>query len=346
MLSTLQIVLLAVAGASAIASIVFMVMFIVEITVSHKEEDTAEVQSVFSTNNYVTVNIEEKEENKAQSVNEMLEKLEEQTKEEAKEEPAVESVQEVKEEPAVQEVENEVEEAQPVQEVEEKEEIVEEKAESTEEKEEVVEEKAEEKEEIVSSKKETPVEELAEISETDSKDEKDDEEDEDDGELELLSDFKELKSESHEIVTNGSVIDYKTRLEKIVETRNKIDRDLSKIQKAILKYERTKRRKNRNQKMLDRRAGELTNLNLVMYSVTDIKNVDEEKKVKQEELTAHIAELKASIQDAEEFIESNKEKNDHNVKMAKFLLQEKARYNEEISELQALIKATEDADNK
>ena len=89
--------------------------------------------------------------------------------------------------------------------------------------------------------------------------------------------------------------------------------------------------------MLDRRAGELTNLSLVMYSVTDIKNVDEDKKIKQEELTAHIAELKASIQDAEEYIESNKEKNDHNVKMAKFLTQEKLRYNEEIAELQALI---------
>ncbi|MBP3582107.1 MAG: hypothetical protein J6J33_05080, partial [Clostridia bacterium] len=128
-----------------------------------------------------------------------------------------------------------------------------------------------------------------------------------------------------------------------IANRDKIDRDLAKVQKAILKYERTKRRKNRNQKMLDRRAGELTNLNLVMYSVTDIKNVDEDKKAKQEELTAHIAELKASIQDADEYIESNKEKNDHNVKMAKFLLQEKSRYNEEIAELQALIKATEDS---
>ena len=94
--------------------------------------------------------------------------------------------------------------------------------------------------------------------------------------------------------------------------------------------------------MLDRRASELTNLNLVMYSVTDIKNVDEDKKVKQEELTAHIAELKASIQDAEEFIDSNKEKNDHNVKMAKFLTGEKARYNEEIAEIEALIAKAED----
>ena len=93
--------------------------------------------------------------------------------------------------------------------------------------------------------------------------------------------------------------------------------------------------------MLDRRASELTNLNLVMYSVTDIKNVDEDKKVKQEELTTHIAELKASIQDADEFLDSNKEKNEHDIKMAKFLIQEKARFKEEIAELEALIAKTE-----
>ena len=137
-----------------------------------------------------------------------------------------------------------------------------------------------------------------------------------------------------EPVIAGNAIDYSARLEKIIENRDKIDRDLAKVQKSILKYERTKRRKNRNQKMLDRRASELTNLNLVMYSVTDIKNVDEDKKVKQEELTSHIAELKASIQDADEFLDSNKEKNDHNIKMAKFLMQEKGRYAEEIAELE------------
>ena len=72
----------------------------------------------------------------------------------------------------------------------------------------------------------------------------------------------------------------------------------------------------------------------------DANKVQMNKKIKQEELTAHIAELKASIQDADEFIESNKEKNDHNVKMAKFLIQEKSRYNDEIAELQALIAST------
>ena len=144
-----------------------------------------------------------------------------------------------------------------------------------------------------------------------------------------------------EPISPANLLDYKARLEKVIENRDKINKDLIKVEKSILNYERTKRRKARNQKMLDRRASELTNLNLVMYSVTDIKNVDEDKKVKQEELTSHIAELKASIQDAEEFLDSNKEKNDHDVKMAKFLIQEKARYNEEIAELEKLIAKTE-----
>ena len=74
-----------------------------------------------------------------------------------------------------------------------------------------------------------------------------------------------------------------------------------------------------------------------MYSVTDIKNVDEEKKAKQEDLTAHIAELKASIQDADEYLESNKDKNAHNISVANFLEQEQSRYAEEINELETLI---------
>lgn len=319
-MTTLQIVLLAVAGAFALASIAFMVMFILEITVEHKEkvEEQPEIKSVFSSETYNTVVVNE---TKEASVDEMLAKLDEDTKEE--EAPAVDPVAErVIEEETVAE------------------EIVEETVEE-EKQEEVVEEVKEEvKPEPVETKKtvkEEAIENLAEIDES-----ADDSEDDEDGELELLSDITEIKNDTHETIKAGSIIDYKARLDKIIETRNKIERDLTKIQKSILKYERTKRRKNRNQKMLDRRAGELTNLNLVMYSVTDIKNVDEDKKVKQEELTAHIAELKASIQDAEEFIESNKEKNDHNVKMAKFLLQEKSRYNEEINELQALIDSTED----
>ena len=274
-MTTLQIVLLSVAGAFAVASIVFMIMFIIEINREAKAEST-EVKNIYSTENYVTIVNEEKE----VSVDDMLASLEEQTKDEeiVEEQPVEEVVEEenVEEQPVEEVVEEEIIEEEPI------EEVVEEKTE------EVVEESA--KEPVIAS----------------------------------------------------SVLDYKARLEKMIENRDKIDRDLAKIQKAILKYERTKRRKNRNQKMLDRRASELTNLNLVMYSVTDIKNVDEDKKIKQEELTAHIAELKASIQDAEEFIDSNKEKNDHNVKMAKFLTNEKARYNEEIAEIEALIAKAEE----
>ena len=274
-MTTLQIVLLSVAGAFAVASIVFMIMFIIEINREAKAEST-EVKNIYSTENYVTIVNEEKE----VSVDDMLASLEEQTKDE-----------EVVEEQQIEEVvEEKIVEEQPVEEVVE-EEIIEE----------------EPIEEVVEEKTEEVVEESAK-----------------------------------EPVIASSVLDYKARLEKMIENRDKIDRDLAKIQKAILKYERTKRRKNRNQKMLDRRASELTNLNLVMYSVTDIKNVDEDKKIKQEELTAHIAELKASIQDAEEFIDSNKEKNDHNVKMAKFLTNEKARYNEEIAEIEALIAKAEE----
>ena len=323
-MTTLQIVLLAVAGAFALASIAFMVMFILEITVEHKEkvEEQPEIKSVFSSETYNTVVVNETKES---SVDEMLAKLDEDTKEE--EVPAVDPVAErvIEEEAVAEEIVEETVEEEKQEEV--KEEI----------KEEVVEEVKPEPVETKKTVKEEAIENLAEIDES-----ADDSEDDEDGELELLSNIAEIKNDTHETIKAGSIIDYKARLEKIIETRNKIERDLTKIQKSILKYERTKRRKNRNQKMLDRRAGELTNLNLVMYSVTDIKNVDEDKKVKQEELTAHIAELKASIQDAEEFIESNKEKNDHNVKMAKFLLQEKSRYNEEINELQALIDSTED----
>ena len=244
MFTTLQIVLLSVIGAFALLSLIFMILFIVEITVEHKEEVPV-VQSVFV--NEITVKNEEPE----TSVDDMLAKLEEQTQEEVVVENEV--------------IEEDVEQSTPV------------------------------------AEKETIV------------------------------------------IGADSLADYKARLEKVVENEDKIDKDLAKIQKSILKYERTKRRMNRNQKMLDRRASELTNLNLVMYSVTDIKNVDEDKKTKQEELTAHIAELKASIQDAEEFVESNKEKNEHNVKMAKFLLKEKSRYNEEIVELKRLIKSIEDS---
>lgn len=138
--------------------------------------------------------------------------------------------------------------------------------------------------------------------------------------------------------TVGTDFDYNVRLAKIIESKNKMERDLQKTKRAITKYERTQRRRARNQKMLDRRAVELTNLNLMMYSVTDIKNVDADKKEKQKELTTHIAELKASIQDADLFLEKNKERYEHDKKMFAFYTKEELRYNDEIKELEILIK--------
>ena len=138
--------------------------------------------------------------------------------------------------------------------------------------------------------------------------------------------------------TIGTDFDYNSRLEKIEQSKNKLNKDLHKTKNAITKYERTARRRARNQKMLDRRAVELTNLNLMMYSVTDIKNVDADKKTKQEELTTHIAELKSSIQDADAFLDKNKERYEHDKKMFAFYTKEAARYDDEIKELKELIK--------
>ena len=332
-MTTLQIVLLSIISAIALTSVVFMILFLVEITVSHKEEEEVEVKSIFSSENYV------KETRKEENVDAMLAKLDEQANEEKKEEPKVEPVviEEVKEvreekkeeivvvpveEPKAEEVVETVEDAK-VEEVKE------------EPKEEVVEKVAEE---VTETKEDVQVASKGEEFETVEEP------------VEVVEETKAEETQTVEVgavavegepVTAANLLDYKARLASVIESRDKLNKDLIKIEKSILNYERTKRRKARNQKMLDRRASELTNLNLVMYSVTDIKNVDEEKKVKQEELTTHIAELKASIQDAEEFLDSNKEKNDHDIKMAKFLIQEKARFKEEIAELEALIARTE-----
>lgn len=295
-MSTLQIVLLSIAGIFSIVPIVFMLMFIFEISVSSEEDmEETEVKSIFSSDEYV-------KQAQSEDVNSMLAKLDEQA-----EETKPEVIEEVKEEKPV--VIEEVKEEIPVETVKEvKEEAPVETAEET-------------KEEVVDTAEETPVE----VTE------------------ETVNTVDISKPLDTEMISVDNLPDYKARLETIVENRDKINKDLIKVEKSILNYERTKRRKIRNQKMLDRRASELTNLNLVMYSVTDIKNVDEEKKVKQEELTSHIAELKASIQDADEFLDSNKEKNEHDVKMAKFLIQEKARYSEEIVELEKLIAKLEGA---
>ena len=143
------------------------------------------------------------------------------------------------------------------------------------------------------------------------------------------------------IVKEGPEFDYRVRLEKIKDSEEKLEKDLEKTEKAITKYERTERRLARNQKLLDRKAGELANLNLLMYNITDIKNIDEEKKTRQEELVAHISELKASIEDAQKYLTANAEKHANNIKLRDYLKSEQVRYKEEWAELEILIAQAE-----
>ena len=185
---------------------------------------------------------------------------------------------------------------------------------------------------VVEEAKEEPAEEvLEEVVEEPAQEEKVEEPAEEEAPKTII--IKEVTTE-----TIGTDFDYNTRLARIVESKDKLEKDLAKTQNSILKYERTERRRERNQKMLDRRAVELTNLNLMMYSVTDIKNIDADKKQKQEELTLHISELKASIQDADEYLAKNREKYEHDKKMLDFYQKELARYNDEVAELETLIK--------
>jgi hypothetical protein len=88
-MTTLQIVLLSISGAFALASIVFMILFIIEISVGPREEkQEVEVKSIFSSEAYV------KETKKEEDVDSMLAKLDEQ----AQEQPVQEVKEEIKEE--------------------------------------------------------------------------------------------------------------------------------------------------------------------------------------------------------------------------------------------------------
>ena len=300
-MSVFQIIAVCILGAGTLVALGFLVAFIVESTtkVKKQEEEVAKPQK--------------NEEVSEIDLDAMLAQLEaasksakkEETKEEVKkEEKVIEEVQPVVEEPII--IEETVEEVQPVVE-----EPVQEVVEET-----IVEEVVEEP--VVEEVIEEPVKEVV---------------------VEKKAAKEERKEPEVIVITEkvGPEFDYRVRLEKIKDSQARIDRDLEKTTRAIMKYERTIRRKERNQKMLDRRALELTNLNLLMYSVTDIKNVDAEKKARQEELTAHIAELKASIQDAENYLETNKEKHENNLKLRDYLSHEKTRYADEVKELEALI---------
>ena len=260
-----------------------------------------------------------------EEVEENVEVIEEQPEiESAEDTTIVNTVEEIvmQEEPVLVEVIKE----EPVQEEAVEEQIQQESVKPVQEVVEVVEEIVEE-----AAEQEEPAEEEVEVEI--------DEDDEEEEEVEIVTETpKTIIIEKVTTETVGTDFDYNVRLAKIVESKNKMERDLQKTKRAITKYERTQRRRARNQKMLDRRAVELTNLNLMMYSVTDIKNVDADKKAKQEELTTHIAELKASIQDADLFLAKNKERYEHDKKMFAFYTKEEARYDDEIRELEILIK--------
>ena len=131
--------------------------------------------------------------------------------------------------------------------------------------------------------------------------------------------------------------DLSARLASVQESQAKVEADLVKATRDVNKYERTERRMVRNKKLLDKKAEDLTKLNLVLYSVTDIKNIDADKKQKQEELTEHINELKASIKDAQDYLEVNKEKYENSKTMQIFFEGEKARLDADEVEILSII---------
>lgn len=142
-----------------------------------------------------------------------------------------------------------------------------------------------------------------------------------------------------EPVITGPDFDYNVRIETIKQSQVKLEKDLQKATRDVNKYEKTIKRKERNEKLLDRKSAELTNLNLVLYNVNNIDDIDPEKKKKQEDLIEHITELKNSIHTAKQYIEDNKEKYTNSKKIQNFLLGEKVRYEEELLELEQLIAA-------
>ncbi|MCR5553507.1 MAG: hypothetical protein K6F08_02060 [bacterium] len=220
-------------------------------------------------------------------------------------------------------------------------------------KEEVVEEAEQPKEEVVEEVKEEEkpqeVEEVEEVKEeaevTDAKEEKT-------GSTKVIV----VTEKTEEVINNNAqpeevkeqeVVDLSTRLASVKEAQEKVDADLTKASRDVNRYERTERRMARNQKLLDKKADDLTKLNLVLYSVTDIKNIDQEKKQKQEELTVHINELKSSIRDAENYLETNKEKYENSKKMQAFFEGEKARLDADEQEILTLMgKNKKDSDEE
>ena len=257
-------------------------------------------------------------------IDEMLAKLEKKTKvEEVEKEPEIATISPIIAPAALEELSKE-------EKIEEKEELkveedsfdcdalfkqLEEEAKNS-----VIEEKAEEEESEVEEK----VAEVVEIAQT-----------------EQVEEAQGLANEVEEvtIVNVGPDFDYNVRIETIRTNQAKLEKDLAKATREVNKYEKTEKRKARNEKILDRKSAELTNLNLVLYSVNNLEDIDLEKKKKQEDLIEHITELKNGIESAKEYLENNKEKYSNSKKIKDFLTGEKARYEEELAELDALINA-------
>lgn len=151
-------------------------------------------------------------------------------------------------------------------------------------------------------------------------------------EVELSQPAEEVKP-----IAVGPEFDYNVRIRTINESLTRLEKDLAKSSREVNKYEKTLARKERNEKLLDRKSAELANLNLVLYSVNNIEDIDPAKKKKQEDLMEHISELKSGIATADEFLTANQEKYQNSKKIKEFLSGEKARYNEEIAELEQLI---------
>ena len=145
-------------------------------------------------------------------------------------------------------------------------------------------------------------------------------------------------------VESDNDLDYEARLAKAKEAFEKLEKDYQKNKKALNKYNRTERKKAKNERLLNKKAAELASLNLSVYNVKELADVDPEKKAKQDELTTHVAELKAAIMEAEEYLEKNREKHNQEVKLNTYLEKEHARYEEEIKSLEEFL-AKKDSDS-
>lgn len=346
-----------------VAVVCFAVAFFIELAkTSENKEEVVEIENNSTEPQEVTVEEKEEQNEEDFDLDAMLAKLEASVVENAKQEEV--SNEEIQEEDNVEQNVEDVQVAETVDENKENEETLNNGEEETvEETNEVVEEVSEEEHAEDATNEETNVEESSETFEDNATSDELSEEtqqvivDDEPTDTEVdVSDAETNKGKvivvrehTVEVINNGGaekteeaqptqeVVDLSTRLASVRESLEKVDADLVKANRDVNKYERTERRKARNQKLLDKKAEDLTKLNLVLYSVTDIKNIDTEKKQKQAELVTHINELKSSIKDAQNYLETNKEKYENAQKMKSFFEGEKSRLEADEKEILTLM---------